>query len=265
MGRFARLRPQRQRAHQTATRPAAGRDHDTDEHNTDEQNTDNLGTDDLDGAEHRSVGRPVQVLLAIGIDGQGPLASSIELANKARIGSLTTEEAVARVARATILCGAAGGLITGAGGIWAAPVAVPVNVVEFYVQAARMVGAIAILRGHDISDAHVRKAVLETLVRAQTDSPLVKAISATGQGAVTRRLIHLVPSGVVLLANKGIGFRLQGVMTQRLFRRRFGRGVPFIGGTVIAIRDAWVMRRIAEQARLEFPATPYPPSRVTKS
>ena len=36
------------------------------------------------------------------------------------------------------------------------PVAVPVNVAEFYVQATRMVGGIATLRGYDLAEPEVR-------------------------------------------------------------------------------------------------------------
>jgi hypothetical protein len=181
MGRFDRSRPQDQRVRQTASPPAAGRDNDT---------------DDLDGPDHAAIARPVQLLLAIGIDGQWPLASAVELADAARTTSLTTEEAVARVGRTTTIRGAAGGLITGVGGFWAMPVALPVNVVEFYVQAARMVGAIATLSGHDVGDFQVRRAVLQTLIRTQTESELVKAVSAKRGSALTRplmRLRHQVP------------------------------------------------------------------------
>ena len=237
MGRFDRLRPQDQRVRQTASPPAAGRDNET---------------DDLDGTDHAASARPVQLLLAIGIDGQWPLASAVELADAARTSSLTTEEAVARVARTTIIRGAAGGFITGVGGFSAMPVALPVNVVEFYVQAARMVSAIATLRGHDVGDFQVRRAVLQTLIRTQSESELVKAVSAKRGSALTRPLSRLLPSGARLVVNKGIGFGLLRAMAERFFGR-FGRGVPFIGGIVVATRDGWMMRRIAEQAMIEFP------------
>ena len=241
MGRFDRLRPHDHEDGQTATPPGAARDNDTDD------------TDGPDRPDRPAIERPVQLLLAIGIDGQGRLTSAVEMADAARASSLTTEEAVARVARTTIIRGSAGGFITGLGGFAAMPVALPVNVVEFYVQAARMVSAIAILRGHDVDDSQVRKAVLQTLVRTQTDSVLVKAVSATRGGALTRRLLGLLPSGALLVANKGIGFRLLRALADRLFGRR-GRRAPVIGGIVVAITDAWMMRRIAEQARIDFPA-----------
>ena len=244
MGRFDRLRPHDHEDGQTATPPGAARDNDTDD--TDD-------TDRPDRPDRPAIERPVQLLLAIGIDGQGRLTSAVEMADAARASSPTTEEAVARVARTTIIRGSAGGFITGLGGFAAMPVALPVNVVEFYVQAARMVSAIAILRGHDVDDSQVRKAVLQTLVRTQTDSVLVKAVSATRGGALTRRLLGLLPSGALLVANKGIGFRLLRALAERLFGRP-GRRAPVIGGIVVAITDAWMMRRIAEQARIDFPA-----------
>jgi hypothetical protein len=239
MGRFDRSRPQNQRVRQTATPLEAKLDHDD--------------LDGPDGPDHSAIARPVQLLLAIGIDGQGPLTSAVGLADAARTSSLTTEAAVARVARTTIIRGAAGGFITGVGGFSAMPVALPVNVVEFYVQAGRMVSAIAILRGHDVGDSQVRKAVLQTLVGTQHDSVLVKAVSGTRGGALTWRLLRLLPSGALLVASKGIGFRLLRAMAERLFGR-FGRGVPFIGGIVVATTDGWNMWRIAERAMIDFPA-----------
>ena len=147
----------------------------------------------------------------------------------------------------------AGGVVTGVGGFSALPVALPVNVVEFYVQAARMVSAIAILRGHDVDDPQVRKAVLQTLVGTQHDSALVEAVTGTRGGALTWRVLRFLPSGVLLLASKGIGFRLLRAITELLFGR-FGRGVPFLGGVVVGAVDGWNMRRIAAHAKVAFPA-----------
>jgi hypothetical protein len=115
MGRFNLWRPKDQELRRTATPLEADRDTDT----------------EVPGGRRPTIERPVQLLLAIGIDGEGPLTSAVELADAARSSSLTTEEAVASVARATIVRGAAGGFVTGAGGFAAMPVALPVNVVEF--------------------------------------------------------------------------------------------------------------------------------------
>ena len=56
---------------------------------------------------------------------------------------------------------------------------------EFYVQAVRMVGAIATLRGYDIDEPRVRTAVLLTLVGSDSDEVLKKAGMATASGRLT--------------------------------------------------------------------------------
>ena len=245
MGLFDRLRPQDHQAPEATAAPGA------------------VGDGDADHAvvrAHRkrpAYVRPVNVLLAVGIDGQGPLSSAVELADTARANASATEDAIAWVTRTTVIRGAAGGFVTGVGGFASLPVAVPVNVVEFYVQAARMVSAIATLRGHDVTTPGVRKAVLQTLVRTQSDSGLVKAVSGTRGGALPRKLMSFLPAGALLVANKGIGFRLLRLVAERLFGR-FGRGVPVIGGIAVAFTDAWMMGRIAEQAKADFPVDDFP-------
>ncbi len=56
-----------------------------------------------------------------------------------------------------------------------------------------------------------------------------------------------------MVVNKAIGFRLARGVFERLFTR-LGRGVPFLGGVIGALVDGWMMRRIAAQAKVEFPA-----------
>jgi hypothetical protein len=207
-----------------------------------------------DHPQDLALARPAQLLLAIGMDGHGPLASAIELAERARAKSHNDEEAVGHVVRDSVILGSAGGFVTGAGGFSSAPLAISANVVEFYVQAARMVGAIAILRGRDIGQTSVRQAVLHTLVASQTDSVLTKAVSTSRGGAVPRTLLRFLPAGALLVANKAIGFRVLRLMIQTLFGY-FGRGVPLAGGLAVAFTDGWMMGRIAEQAKRDFPIT----------
>ena len=213
-----------------------------------------------DQPQDLALARPVQLLLAVGIDGHGPLASATELAEQARASSRNDEEAVDHVTRNSVIFGSAGGFVTGVGGFSSAPLAIPANVVEFYVQAARMVGAIAILRGHDIGQTQVRQAVLHTLVATQTDSVLTKAVSTSRGGAVPRKLLGFLPAGALLVANKAIGFRVLRLMIQTLFGY-LGRGVPLVGGLAIGFTDGWMMGRIAEQAKNDFPLTTAPEDR----
>ena len=109
------------------------------------------------------------------------------------------------------------------------PIALPANVLEFYVQATRMVGAIATLRGYDIKDPRIRTAVLLTLVGSKSDDVLKKAGMATGGGRVTSLALRNMPPAALMVVNKAVGFNLmRGVGTKVL--GRLGRGVPVAGG-----------------------------------
>jgi hypothetical protein len=207
--------------------------------------------------EEGIVGRVVQVLLDAGIDGLGPLKSAREMADLARRDTRTPDGAIKKVIRSHVVKGGVGGFVTGVGGFVTMPVALPANVVEFYVGATRMVAAIATLRGYDVDDPQVRTAVLLTLVGSEADEILGKA-GLTGPSGAGSRVVDLVgrqlPPAALLMLNKAIGFRLLRGVGEKAFAR-LGRGAPLAGGVVGGGIDWWMMKRIADQALSEFPAT----------
>jgi hypothetical protein len=209
------------------------------------------------------VGRLVQVLLDAGIDGLGPLKSARELADLARRDTRTTEGAVKKIVRSHVVKGGVGGFVTGVGGFVTMPVALPANVVEFYVGATRMVAAIATLRGYDVTDAQVRTAVLLTLVGSDADEVLAKAGLTGGTGKVVALVGQQLPPAALLMVNKAIGFRLLRGLGEKTFAR-LGRGIPLAGGVVGGGIDVWMMKRIADHALTEFPQLDRPP-RVVRS
>ena len=198
------------------------------------------------------VGRVVQVLLDAGIDGLGPLRSARELADLARRDTRTTEGAVKKIIRSHVAKGAVGGFLTGVGGFITMPVALPANVVEFYVGATRMVASIATLRGYDVDDPQVRTAVLLTLVGSEADQVLKKAGLTGASGKVVGLVGQQLPPAALLILNKAIGFRLLRGVGEKAFAR-LGRGVPLAGGVIGGGIDVWMMKRIAEHAMAEFP------------
>jgi hypothetical protein len=143
------------------------------------------------------------------------------------------------------------------------PVALPANVVEFYVGATRMVAAIATLRGYDVTDAQVRTAVLLTLVGSDADEVLAKAGLTGGTGKVVALVGQQLPPAALLMVNKAIGFRLLRGLGEKAFAR-LGRGIPLAGGVVGGGIDVWMMKRIADHALTEFPQLDRPP-RVVRS
>jgi len=197
----------------------------------------------------------VAMLIDTGLDGRGPLSSAREVADEvlARTGG-DREAAIARLARATVVKGSIGGFLTGLGGFVTMPVSLPVNVAEFYIQAVRMVGAIATLRGYDVDDPRVRTAVLLTLVGSDTDEVLKKAGMTTASGRLASYALRGLPPAALMIVNKAVGFRLMRGVSEKVLSR-FGRGIPVAGGLVGGGIDGYMMKKIADQAMKEFPAT----------
>lgn len=210
-------------------------------------------TADDDGAASQAVTKVMDMLLDIGLDGRGPIRSASQVASAAKKDTESREDAIKAVARGTMYRGAVGGFITGLGGFVTMPIALPANVLEFYVQATRMVGAIASLRGYDISDPRIRTAVLLTLVGSRSDDVLKKAGMATGGGRITSLALKNLPPAALMVVNKAVGFNLmRGVGSKVL--SRFGRGLPVAGGFFGAGVDGYMMKKIADHAMKEFPA-----------
>jgi hypothetical protein len=209
-----------------------------------------------------TVARLVQVLLDAGIDGLGPLKSAKEMAQSSRLSSRSTDAAVTKVARNHVAKGGVGGFVTGVGGFLTMPIALPANVVEFYIGATRMVAAIADLRGYDVDDPQVRTAVLLTLVGSDADDVLKRAgLTGGTSGKVIGLAAGQLPPAGLLMLNKAIGFRILRGVGEKAFSR-LGRGVPLAGGMLGGGVDMWMMKRIADHAMNEFPPLDHGPGVV---
>lgn len=207
---------------------------------------------DPGGSERGAIDKLVSNILDTGIDGKGPLPGAVALADKARAQSDDTDDAIDKIVGQHLRGGAAGGFVTSLGGFLTMPIAIPANVLEFYIQATRMVGAIAHLRGYDVNDPQIRTAVLLTLVGSDSDDVLRKAGVTVGGGAVSNLAMQRLPKSALMIINKAVGFRLLKSVGEKTFSK-LGRGVPLVGGVVGAGLDGWMMKRIADAAKREFP------------
>jgi len=194
----------------------------------------------------------VRRLLELGLDGRGPFGTAADLGRKVRSHSRSDAEAIRKIRRQFVLGGGVGGFATGLGGFVTMPVAIPVNVLEFYPQATRMVGAIATVRGHDTSDPGVRTAVLVTLTGSRADDILKKAGVVSATGTLTNLALKRLPPEALMLVNKAVGMQLLKSLGERTLTK-LGRAVPVAGGVIGGGVDMWMMRRIADQAKKTFP------------
>ncbi|MDO5498219.1 MAG: EcsC family protein [Propionibacteriaceae bacterium] len=215
---------------------------------------------DPDSDAQGAVSRLIAKLLDIGIDGRGPFPGAAKVAEKARghrgTSSRDVEKSIDRLVGQHVRGGAAGGFATSLGGFVTMPVAVPVNVFEFYVQATRMVAGIAHLRGYDILAPEVRTAVLLTLIGNDATEVLKKAGVPAGPitgGAATSLVVGRLPKSALMVVNKAVGFRLLRSVGERTLTK-FGKLIPVAGGVLGAALDGFLMRQLGQAARKEFPA-----------
>ena len=205
------------------------------------------------GGDQSAVTQMVEKLLAIGIDGAGGYASAAAVAQSALADAEgDRDQAVNRIIRQHVVTGGVGGIATSIGGFVTMPVALPVNLFEFYVQAARMVAAVAVVRGYDVADDTIRTAVLLTMVGSNSDEMLAKAGITTGSGRLASLAAGRLPRSAMMIINKAVGFRLLRTVGEST-ASRLGRAVPLLGGAVGGALDGYMMHHIAQQARQEFP------------
>jgi hypothetical protein len=200
----------------------------------------------------------IERLMDVGIDGRGKFRSAQSVAEFALAEHREVEPAIDAIVRSHLRLAAANGFVTGLGGFAALPIALPANVLGFYLVATRMVAGIASSRGHDIGQPEVRSAVLLALVSADADDLVAKASDASAGNLVSLAAQRL-PGPVLMAVRKGVLFRLLARVGKRSFAR-FGKVVPLAGGLVGAGLDTYLLKRIADHARLEFPWKPGPVS-----
>ncbi|MGN6600125.1 MAG: EcsC family protein [Actinomycetes bacterium] len=194
----------------------------------------------------------VRLVLDTGLDGVGPLPGAVAVAEQALARAASPEDAIRAVVRSTTKAAGANGFVTGLGGFVTLPVALPANVAGFTVLAARMVGAIAHLRGYDLHRSEVRTAVLVTLAGADATELLRKVGVALPGGAAVGMVVSRLPQSTLVAVNKAVGFRLLVQVGERSLTR-LGRAVPLAGGVLGAGPDIALLRRVAAEAERAFP------------
>lgn len=197
--------------------------------------------------------RLVESVRDVGLDGKASYASAATVARRAQRGRTKPEKAIARVIRSHRRSVTAAGFVTGLGGFITMPVLLPANIFEFYVQATRMVGAIAAIRGHDLDDDEVRARVLACLVGDDADDVLKNVGLGPVAGAAARQVSKRYSGSQNAQIASVIGGRIVrrfGLRSARLF----GKAIPGAGAILGAIADRRQLAKIAQVAQAEFPA-----------
>jgi hypothetical protein len=195
----------------------------------------------------------VKQLMKVIDGGVGPIKSSRDYA-EARLAQFgDPEKAVKRVVAETTASSAMAGFVTGLGGFIALPVALPANITGQAILNARMVGAIAHLRGWDLQDELVRNSVLITIAGGTPNAVLTEfgvAVARKSAEAAIKKL----PIAIIRDINKRVGFMLIAKYGTKRSVVTLTKLVPGVGGVVGGAVDATFTRLVGRLAKKSFPA-----------
>ena len=211
-------------------------------------------TEKAETSPNGAVQRMIDTVRDIGLDGKLTYSSAADVARKAQRGRARKrpEKAVRRIVRRHRRGVTAGGFLTGLGGVVTLPILLPTNVMEFYIQATRMVGAIAVVRGYDLDDEEVRVRVLATLLGEESGDVLRNIGLSPVAGAAARGVAGRLPASPHSAVVSAVGGRLIrrfGLRSARLF----GKSIPGLGAVLGALMDRSQLNRIAKSAKKSFP------------
>lgn len=194
----------------------------------------------------------VRQLFKVIDEGVGPLTGAADYAESRRKITGDPEAAIRRVARETIASAGTAGLVTGLGGFVTLPVALPANIAGQAVLNARMVAAIAALRGWDLQDEVVRQAILVTVAGGSPNQVLRQFGITVGQKA-TATAIKRIPISVLRAVNKRAGFMLVAKYGTKRSVVTLAKGIPLAGGLVGGAVDASFTKTVSTIAKKSFP------------
>jgi len=145
---------------------------------------------------------------------------------------------------------ATSGFVTGLGGIFSLPVAIPANVASVLYVQMRMIAALAVMGGYDLQDDEVQTLVYLSLVKSSV-ADVCKSAGVRVANKVTLNMLKKLPGTVLTKINQKVGFRLitkfgeKGVIN-------LVKLVPVAGGIVGGGVDLVGTRLIANRAYRSF-------------
>lgn len=217
------------------------------------------------GDDEGSLGKAAEKLTAlvrkVVQDGVGPISGSavyaedrLQRARKdGRAEAEAAEVAIRSVIRECVAAAGVNGFVTGLGGLVALPVALPANAAGNLIVNARMVGAIAYLRGYSLNDPHTQ--TLVTLIVAGSSLQMAASSAGVEIGKQTaKQVIKSIPIAVLRKINARAGFFLVAKYGGKRALLTLGKAIPIVGGLVGGGVDATLTRAIASLAKKQLPA-----------
>ena len=130
------------------------------------------------------------------------------------------------------------GFVTGLGGWLSMPVTLPANLAGVALLQLHMAASCAVLAGRDLNDSDTRTEVVECLLKTRKGEP-----NTEQEETLSRATVKLAEKGVRSIAKAS--FLWSAAAAGRRIGGRIARGVPFLGGVIGAISDAYNTRIVA--------------------
>lgn len=197
-----------------------------------------------------AAGNVLRRVLTLAIEGYSALPPVKESAANQLRKHQDREAAIESLIQLHVTMAGAQGFVTNIGGVLTTVVSMPANIAGVAVLQARLVAAIAHLRGYDVNDPRVRTAIAMCLVGDSLDnslgaeglptSPLVVATAPVFDAALDQKISDRVAADLVARIT---GKRVIVAMTKR---------VPVLGGGVGAAYDSWDTLTVGRFARSQL-------------
>lgn len=193
--------------------------------------------------------RLVQGVLSHGVDGLGPMSSSVELAEEYRRDSSYAglDARVDACIRWEVAKNCGTGFVTGLGGLITLPVTIPASMYTAWFVQARLAGAIANLYGYSTQEERVRTFILLSLI-GDAGREVMKQAGVQLGNKVAMKAVQAIPGKVLIEINKKIGFRLitkageKGIVN-------VAKLVPLAGGVVGGAVDGATCMGVGKTAK----------------
>lgn len=184
------------------------------------------------------------------VNGVPGLDSTEHLAESYTRGSGTISEQANSLIRWQCAKAGASGFVTGLGGLYSMPFAIPANIASVLFVQLRMVAAIAHIGGYDVRDDRVVTLAYACLLGNEIKD-LLKDASIKIGSKLTVKVIEGISGETIRAINQKIGFRLitkfgeQGAFN-------LGKAIPFVGGVISGTLDAASTNAVGKAARRVF-------------
>ena len=196
------------------------------------------------------VGGALRRVLTVAIEGVNGMAGAKAAGAAALNRSGDVDKAIDALIAQHVSYGSAQGFLTNIGGFVTTVITAPANLAGLAVVQARMIAAIAHLRGYDVDDERVRTAIAMCLVADSLEnilagndlphSPMVVATAPIVDGELGQQISSRVGTELV---TRLTGKKMVVFLTKR---------IPVVGGGIGAAFDGWDTWQIGRFARREL-------------